>query len=80
MLSKMTEYYLSYFDRGRIIAYRYVGLSFQEIGRRVDSTTTNVMRVWNKEGRRTRRSTGQYEFAVALTVYEPLGSFHTVHN
>lgn len=44
--------------RGRIVAYRDVGLSYREIGRRVNCTAMTVMRVcrvWREEGRGARR-------------------------
>lgn len=56
-------HHVSDFDRGRIVAYRDVGLPYREIGRRVNCTAMTVMRVcrvWTEEGRGTRRRpTGQ---------------------
>ncbi|GFV91167.1 HTH_38 domain-containing protein [Trichonephila clavipes] len=44
---------VSEFDRGRIVAYRYCGLSFRKIGSRVGRNQTTVMRIgdrWMQEG------------------------------
>ncbi|GFX82325.1 uncharacterized protein TNCV_973371 [Trichonephila clavipes] len=51
---------VSGFDRGRIVAYRYIvcGLSFRKIGSRVGRIQTTVMRIcdrWMKEGTTDRR-------------------------
>ncbi|GFY20096.1 uncharacterized protein TNCV_2147891 [Trichonephila clavipes] len=50
---------VSHFDRGRIVAYRYYGLSFREIGSRVGRKQTPVMRIcdrrWLQEGTTHRR-------------------------
>ncbi|GFU73278.1 transposable element Tcb1 transposase [Trichonephila clavipes] len=45
-------------DRGRIVAYRDCGLSFSEIGSRVERNQTIVMRIcsrWMQEGTTERR-------------------------
>ncbi|GFW70845.1 HTH_38 domain-containing protein [Trichonephila clavipes] len=49
---------VSEFYRGRIVAYRYCGLSFKEIGTRVRRNQTTVMRIcdrWMQEGTTDRR-------------------------
>ncbi|GFV82495.1 transposable element Tcb1 transposase [Trichonephila clavipes] len=49
---------VSEFDRGRIVAYQYCGLSFKEIGSRVGRNQTTVMRIcdrWMQEGTTDRR-------------------------
>ncbi|GFU70385.1 transposable element Tcb1 transposase [Trichonephila clavipes] len=49
---------VSEFDKGRIVAYRYCGLSFREIGSRVGRNQTTVMRLcdrWMQEGTTDRR-------------------------
>ncbi|GFX11968.1 transposable element Tcb1 transposase [Trichonephila clavipes] len=49
---------VSEFDRGRIVAYRYCGLSFREIGSRVGRNQTTVMRIcdcWMQEVATNRR-------------------------
>ncbi|GFW32876.1 transposable element Tcb1 transposase [Trichonephila clavipes] len=49
---------VSEFDRGRIVAYRDCGLSFREIGIRVERNQTTVMRIcdrWMQEGTTDRR-------------------------
>ncbi|GFV63906.1 transposable element Tcb1 transposase [Trichonephila clavipes] len=46
------------FDRGRIVAYRYCGLSFGEIGSRVGRNQRTVMRISDRsmqEGTTNRR-------------------------
>ncbi|GFT77475.1 transposable element Tcb1 transposase [Trichonephila clavipes] len=46
------------FDRGRTVAYRDCGLSFREIGSRVERNQTTVIRMWNRwmpEGTMDRR-------------------------
>ncbi|GFV01713.1 HTH_38 domain-containing protein [Trichonephila clavipes] len=46
------------FDRGRIVAYRYYGLSFKEIGSRVGRNQTTAMRIcdrWMRESTMNRR-------------------------
>ncbi|GFX12641.1 transposable element Tcb1 transposase [Trichonephila clavipes] len=52
-------YQVSEFDRGSIEAYGGCGLSFREIGIRVEQNQTNVMRIcdrWMQEGTTDRRS------------------------
>ncbi|GFU33908.1 HTH_38 domain-containing protein [Trichonephila clavipes] len=41
---------VSEFDRGRIVAYRYIycGLSFRKIGSHVGRNQTTVMRIWDR--------------------------------
>ncbi|GFX59163.1 uncharacterized protein TNCV_936781 [Trichonephila clavipes] len=49
---------ISEFDRGMIVANRDWGLSFREIGSRVERNQTTVMRIyerWMQEGTRDRR-------------------------
>ncbi|GFU83571.1 transposable element Tcb1 transposase [Trichonephila clavipes] len=49
---------ISEFDRGRIVAYRDCGLSFREIGSRVERNQTTVMRIcdrWMQEGTTDQR-------------------------
>ncbi|GFU39742.1 transposable element Tcb1 transposase [Trichonephila clavipes] len=49
---------VSEFDRGRIVAYRYCGLSFREIDSRVGRNQTTVMRIckrWMQDGTTDRR-------------------------
>ncbi|GFU73855.1 transposable element Tcb1 transposase [Trichonephila clavipes] len=49
---------VSEFDRGRIMAYRDCGLSFREIGSRVERNQATVMRIcdrWMQEGTTDRR-------------------------
>ncbi|GFX30493.1 transposable element Tcb1 transposase [Trichonephila clavipes] len=49
---------VSEFDRGRIVVYRDCGLSFREIGSRVERNQTTVMRIcdrWLQEGTTDRR-------------------------
>ncbi|GFW88950.1 transposable element Tc1 transposase [Trichonephila clavipes] len=49
---------VSEFDRGRIGAYRYCGLSFREIGQRVGRNQATVMRIchlWMQEKTADRR-------------------------
>ncbi|GFX99232.1 transposable element Tcb1 transposase [Trichonephila clavipes] len=49
---------VSEFNRGRIVAYRDCGLSFREIGSRVERNQTTVMRIcdrWMQEGTTDRR-------------------------
>ncbi|GFV76986.1 transposable element Tcb1 transposase [Trichonephila clavipes] len=49
---------VSEFDRGRIVAYRDCGLSFREIGSRVERNQTSAMRIcdrWMQEGTTDRR-------------------------
>ena len=54
---------LTDFERGRIVGLREGGLSYREIGLRLNRNPATIMRVyqiWNEEGRGTRiRSTGQ---------------------
>ncbi|GFS72053.1 transposable element Tcb1 transposase [Trichonephila clavipes] len=52
------QHELAELDRGRIVAYRYCGLSFREIGSRVGQNQTTVMQIcdrWMQEGARDRR-------------------------
>ncbi|GFU92720.1 transposable element Tcb1 transposase [Trichonephila clavipes] len=49
---------VSEFDRGRIVVYRYCGLSFREIGSRIGRNQTTVMRICDSsmhEGTTDRR-------------------------
>ncbi|GFU09249.1 transposable element Tcb1 transposase [Trichonephila clavipes] len=49
---------VSEFDRGKIVAYRYCGLSFREIGSPVGRNQTTVMRIcdrWMQEGMTDQR-------------------------
>ncbi|GFW99592.1 transposable element Tcb1 transposase [Trichonephila clavipes] len=49
---------VSEFDKGRIVAYRDCGLSFREIGSRVERNQTTVMRIcdrWMQKGTTNRR-------------------------
>ncbi|GFY23875.1 transposable element Tcb1 transposase [Trichonephila clavipes] len=53
---------VSEFDRGRIVAYRYWGLSFRQIGSRVGRNQTTVKRIcdrWIQEGMTDRRGRSQ---------------------
>ncbi|GFT75444.1 transposable element Tcb1 transposase [Trichonephila clavipes] len=47
---------VSEFDRGKIVAYRDCGLSFREIGSRVERNQTAVLRISDRWMQRVRRT------------------------
>ncbi|GFV74529.1 transposable element Tcb1 transposase [Trichonephila clavipes] len=62
---------VSEFDRGRIVAYRYCGLSFKEIGSRVGRNQTTVMRICDRWMQETEWSVRKKPIAWSTLDAEP---------